>query len=68
MFDTYAAAHMVDRDLVLRRAERLAPLLTAAKRPGSAPTGLPTRTRLARTGRVADAVRSLRRVLRPAYA
>jgi hypothetical protein len=68
MFDTYATALTVERALVLKRAERRAPLLEAAKRPGSAPTVAHARTATLRLGWFARAVRSVRWHLKPAHA
>ena len=66
--DTYAAAVKVERELAMTRADRLTPLLDAAKAPRSAPAGGTSRPTFERRGRLAAAVRSLRWVLRPAHA
>ncbi len=68
MFDTYTAAHMVDRDLVLKRAERRVPLLDVANRSGSAPMAAHARPTTTRMSWWTHALRSFRWPLRPAHA
>ena len=68
--DTHAAALKLDRDLVLKRAERRA-LRDAAGRPEPSPVGIPVEMATARDPRLARLLQSLRRgrwVLRPAHA
>lgn len=61
-------AFQAERELALKRAERLGPLLEAAKAARSSPAPIPVETALARRGRLARAVRPLRLMLRPAHA
>ena len=66
--DTCYAALTVERELALKRADRLAPLLDAARRPPSAPAPARAKPAAARRGRLTRALWSLRWVLRPAHA
>ena len=66
--DTHAAALKLDRDLVLKRAERRALLRDVTRRSEPNPVGIPTETATAREPRLARLLQSLRWVLRPAHA
>ena len=65
--DTYAAAADIDRALTLKRAERRARLLEAAKRPRSTPVDRSPDFSSARWGRLVRTVRSVRWSLRPSH-
>ncbi len=66
--DTYAAALAIDRELILRRVDRQAVLLEAAKRSEPAPTVARTRTVTMRAGWVTRAITCYRWLLRPSHA
>ncbi len=68
MFDTYTAAVTVERELVLTRAERTAPLLEAARRSGSAPVVVRAEQVERHWSSLARAVQQLRWVLRLTHA
>jgi hypothetical protein len=67
-FDTCYAALKIERTVTLKRVERQAPLLEAAKEPVSVAAGNSTAPRLTRWDRVARALRSVRWSLRPSHA
>ena len=66
--DTHAAALKLERELALRHAERVAPLIEAAAAPRTVPVTVRVEKAITPQGRLARAVRSLRWVLRPAHA
>jgi hypothetical protein len=66
--DTYYAALQVERAAMLRHAERRALLAEATSRPRPAPSVACSRAVTFRLDWLARAVRSLRRVPRPAHA
>ena len=66
--DTHAAALKLDRAFVLKRAERRAQLLDAARRSEASLAGIPAETATARGPRLVRRFQSFRWVLRPAHA
>ncbi len=70
--DTYAVMLDAERKLMIRRAERRAPLIAAAKLTRAVPAGGHAETvaasRVSVGSHLARAMRSLRWVLRPAHA
>ena len=66
--DTHIAALKLERELAFKRADRLAPLLAAATALRSAPAPIRVETAIARWGRLKQADRSLRWLLRPSNA
>ena len=66
--EIYAAALRAERKLALKRAERRAPLLEAARRPEPAPLDARSKGTIGRWERLVRAARSLRRYPWPAHA
>lgn len=66
--DTYAAALAIDRELILRRVDRQAPLLEAAKLCGPAPTVTRAPKATMRVGWLARVITCYRWLLRPSHA